>query len=58
MIISAAELRLITFEAVEDGSAIPLEVAAVFYRICQEALRNTQKHAGDVPVSVQIQRQT
>jgi len=45
----------ITFEAVEDGSAIPLELAAVFYRICQEALRNTQKHAGDVPVSVQIQ---
>jgi PAS domain S-box-containing protein len=43
------------FEAVDDGSAIPLEVATVFYRICQEALRNTQKHAGDVPVGVQLQ---
>jgi PAS domain S-box-containing protein len=45
----------VRFEAVEDGSAIPLEVAAVFYRICQEALRNTQKHAGDVSVLVQLQ---
>jgi PAS domain S-box-containing protein len=44
----------VTFEAVEDGSAIPLEIATVFYRICQEALRNTQKHAGDVPVFVQL----
>ncbi len=44
----------ITFEAVEDGSAVPLEVATAFYRICQEALRNTQKHAGDVSVLVQL----
>ena len=45
----------LTFKAVEDGAAIPMEVATVFYRICQEALRNTQKHSGDVPVSVQLQ---
>jgi PAS domain S-box-containing protein len=44
----------ITFEAVDHGAAIPLEVATVFYRICEEALRNTQKHAGDVSVLVQL----
>jgi PAS domain S-box-containing protein len=45
----------VTFEPVQDGSPIPLEVANAFYRICEEALRNIQKHAGDVPVSVQIE---
>lgn len=45
----------VTFEPVQDGSPIPLEVATAFYRICEEALRNVQKHAGDVPVSVQMQ---
>jgi len=47
----------VEFEAVEDGRAIPLETATAFYRICEEALRNVQKHAGDVPVSVQLQAQ-
>ncbi len=45
----------IAFEAPEDGSAIPLEVGTAFYRICEEALRNSQKHAGDVPIFVQLQ---
>jgi signal transduction histidine kinase len=45
----------IAFEAVEDGRIIPLEVATAFYRICEEALRNIQKHAGDVSVRVQLQ---
>jgi PAS domain S-box-containing protein len=44
----------VTFESVHDGSSIPLEVATAFYRICEEALRNAQKHAGDVPVLVQL----
>jgi PAS domain S-box-containing protein len=45
----------ITFEAIEDVRTIPLDVATAFYRICEEALRNVQKHAGDVSVSVQVQ---
>ena len=48
-------IALVTFEAVDDdGSHVPLEVTTVFYRICQEALRNIQKHAGDVPVWVEL----
>ena len=45
----------VRFDAVDDGMAIPLETATAFYRICEEALRKVQKHAGDVPVSVQLQ---
>jgi two-component system, chemotaxis family, CheB/CheR fusion protein len=45
----------VTFEAVQDGRTIPLEIATAFYRICEEGLRNVQKHAGDVPVCVQLQ---
>ena len=30
----------------------------MFYRICEEALRNTQKHAGDVRVTVQVHAQS
>jgi PAS domain S-box-containing protein len=44
----------VTFESVHDGSPVALEVATAFYRICEEALRNAQKHAGDVPVLVQL----
>jgi PAS domain S-box-containing protein len=44
----------VVFEAVEDGVTIPTETAAAFYRICEEALRNIQKHAGDVRVTVQV----
>jgi PAS domain S-box-containing protein len=44
----------VVFEAVEDGGTIPTETAAAFYRICEEALRNIQKHAGDVRVTVQV----
>jgi PAS domain S-box-containing protein len=45
----------LNFKAVHDGSVIPLDVATAYYRICEEALRNIQKHAGDVSVSVQLQ---
>jgi PAS domain S-box-containing protein len=44
----------VTFEPVQDGSPMPLEVATAFYRICEKALRNIQKHAGDVPALVQM----
>src|SRR3954470_16003951 len=44
----------VTFEGVQDGLNIPLDVATAFYRICEEALRNSQKHAGDAPVRVQV----
>jgi PAS domain S-box-containing protein len=44
----------VTFEPVQEGSPIALEVATAFYRICEEALRNIQKHAGDVPALVQM----
>jgi PAS domain S-box-containing protein len=44
----------VVFEAVEDEMNISTEIAAAFYRICEEALRNIQKHAGDVRVTVQI----
>ena len=49
-----SRLAPVTFEAVEDGHPIPLDVATAFYRICEEAFRNTQKHAGDVPVTIQL----
>jgi len=48
----------VVFEAVEDGVTIPTETAAAFYRICEEALRNIQKHAGDVRVTVQLHAQS
>lgn len=44
----------VTCEASDDGRAIPLDVATAYYRICEEALRNVQKHAGNVPVCVQV----
>jgi len=46
------------FFDVEDGVTIPTETASAFYRIGEEALRNIQKHAGDVPVTVQVQAQS
>ncbi len=45
----------VVFDAAGDVHDIQLDVATAFYRICEEALRNIQKHAGDVPVSVHIQ---
>ena len=48
----------VVFEAVEDGVTVPTETAAAFYRICEEALRNIQKHAGDVRVTVQVHAQS
>src|SRR4051812_23715716 len=48
----------VVFEAVEDGVTIPTETAAAFYRICEEALRNVQKHAGHVRVTVQVHAQS
>ena len=49
----------VVFEAIEDdGVTIPTETAAAFYRICEEALRNIQKHAGDVRVTVQVHAQS
>lgn len=50
-----SRLAPVIFEPVHDGFPIPLEVATAFYRICEEALRNIQKHAGDVPALVQMQ---
>jgi PAS domain S-box-containing protein len=49
-----SRMAAVTFEPVHDGSTIALEVATAFYRICEEALRNIQKHAGDVPVLVEL----
>jgi len=48
----------VVFESVDDGVNIPIETAAAFYRICEEALRNVQKHAGDVRVTVHVQAQS
>jgi PAS domain S-box-containing protein len=48
----------VVFEAVDDGITISTETASAFYRICKEALRNSQKHAGDVPISVQVHAQS
>jgi two-component system, chemotaxis family, CheB/CheR fusion protein len=48
----------VVFEAVEESCAVPVETATAFYRICEEALRNIQKHAGDVSVHVQIRIQS
>ncbi|MFL6354179.1 MAG: PAS domain S-box protein [Bryobacteraceae bacterium] len=49
-----SRMASVIFEPVQDGSPIPVEVATAFYRICEEALRNIQKHAGDVPAVVQM----
>src|SRR3954452_16813503 len=48
----------VVFEAVEDGITIPTETAAAFYRICEESLRNVQKHAGHLRVTVQVHAQS
>ncbi|MBV8834240.1 MAG: PAS domain S-box protein, partial [Acidobacteriaceae bacterium] len=38
----------------EEG--LPPEIRSTLYRICEEALRNVQRHAGDVPVTVTLYR--
>ncbi len=44
----------VRFEGALCNGGIPLDEATAFYRICEEALRNVQKHAGDVPVWVEL----
>ena len=58
MTTSGAEQLPSSLKPLRMALAIPTETAAAFYRICEEALRNVQKHAGDVRVTVQVHAQS
>jgi two-component system, chemotaxis family, CheB/CheR fusion protein len=48
------EDMIVTFQADNVPDGIPLEIATGLYRITQEALRNTAKHAGRTHVKVTL----
>src|SRR3954464_10770108 len=48
------EEMITTFSAQDLPATLPIEVATGLYRIMQESLRNTAKHAGQTHVKVML----